>query len=298
MDAAVRLSGVRKRFGHTVALDGLDVTIPAGTLTGFLGPNGAGKTTTFRILMGLTRADAGEIEVLGRPVGAGTPTIVKRVGAVVEEPGLYKTLTATDNLRVAALTLGAGDDEIPDLLDFVGLTGDAGRKVDGFSRGMRQRLALAAALLGDPEMLVLDEPLDGLDPAGQVSFKGRLRSLVDDRGKTVVVSSHDLRDIEQLADHVLVIDHGRRVASGSVAELAGDAGRVRVTVSDPVRGGKVLREAGFAVTAHGEDLDVADGDGSAIARALADAGLYPSALVPLHASLEEVFLRLTSGGAS
>jgi ABC-2 type transport system ATP-binding protein len=296
MTDAIVLTGVSKHFGPTMALNDLSLRFPAAMLTGFLGPNGAGKTTTFRAVLGLTRPQKGSIEVLGMKVGPDTRHIVKRVGAVVEEPGLHKTLTARDNLKVAALTLGAGHNQADELLDFVGLTEAAGRKVDGFSKGMRQRLALAIALLGDPDVLLLDEPLDGLDPAGQVTFKQRLRRLVDERGKTVIVSSHDLNDVEQLADHVIVINRGRRMAAGALHDVLGDTGGYRVEIAETDRAVEVLTSSGFSAVPTTTGIEVEGTDGAAIARTLGEAGLYPSALIPQRASLERVFLDLTEGG--
>jgi ABC-2 type transport system ATP-binding protein len=278
-----------------VALDHLSFEFPEGRLTGFLGPNGAGKTTTFRVCLGLTRPQEGRVEVLGLQVGPDTPRIVKRVGAVVEEPGLHKTLDAIDNLRVAAMILGRGSGEIPALLEFVDLTRDARRKVETYSKGMRQRLALAMAMLGDPDVLFLDEPLDGLDPAGQVVFRDRLRALVDEHAKTVVVSSHDMSDVEQLADHVVVISRGKLVASGPLAEVLGTSDSFRVAVADPDRARTVLTAAGIENAVDGGGLLARASDGAIISRALAGAGIYPSALVPQAASLEQVFLELTAG---
>jgi ABC-2 type transport system ATP-binding protein len=291
---AVRITDLHKRYGRTVALAGLEMTVPAGLLTGFLGPNGAGKTTTFRCLLGLTRPDRGRLEVLGLRVGTDTPIIVRRVGAIVDEPGLHKALSGRDNLRVAADTLEAGHHRIGELLDFVGLAGEAGRRVEGYSKGMRQRLALAAALLGDPELVLLDEPLDGLDPAGQVQFRDKLRMLTRE-GKTVVVSSHNLSDIEQLADHVVVINHGRTVVAGPLEELLSDRGpeSFRVKAADLDRAARVLQEGGLVVSSGDDGLVVGARDGEVISRMLAAAGLYPNELVPTRSRLEEVFLRLT-----
>jgi ABC-2 type transport system ATP-binding protein len=291
----IRLESVTKRYGATTALDNLSLEFPERRLTGFLGPNGAGKTTIFRVCLGLTRPQQGRAEVLGMQVGPDTPRIVKRVGAVVEEPGLHKTLDAVDNLRAAAMILGRGTGEIPALLEFVDLTRDAHRKVETYSKGMRQRLALAMAMLGDPEVLLLDEPLDGLDPAGQVAFRTRLRALVDEQGKTVVVSSHDMSDVEQLADHVVVISRGRLVASGSLSEVLGTSDSFRVEVPDLDHALSVLSAAGVESSVDGGVLRVRAADGAVISRALAGAGIYPSALTPETASLEKVFLDLTGG---
>jgi ABC-2 type transport system ATP-binding protein len=220
---------------------------------------------------------------------------VDRVGAVVEEPGLHKTLDAVDNLRAAAMILGRGSGEIPALLEFVDLTRDAHRKVETYSKGMRQRLALAMAMLGDPEVLLLDEPLDGLDPAGQVAFRTRLRALVDEQGKTVVVSSHDMSDVEQLADHVVVISRGRLVASGPLSEVLGTSDSFRVEVPDLDHALRVLSAAGVESSVDGGVLRARAAHGAVISRTLAGAGIYPSALIPQTASLEKVFLDLTGG---
>lgn len=293
MQSAIELFDVRKTYGSVVALDDLSVRFPKGLLTGFLGPNGAGKTTTFRAILGLTRPDQGRVEVLGTPVASDLARIVKRIGAVVEEPGLHKTLDAVDNMRVAALTLGFGGERTSDLLDFVGLAEDSHRPVAGFSKGMRQRLALAIALIGDPEILILDEPLDGLDPAGQVTLKGTLRSLVVDSGKTVIVSSHDLADIESLADHVVVIDRGRSVTQGSLEELLGAGDRQRVTVDDPAAAVAALTAAGIAATVDDGTVLVEGAAGSTVSRVLAGAGIFPESLMSARTSLERLFLDIT-----
>ncbi|MFQ5523482.1 MAG: ATP-binding cassette domain-containing protein [Acidimicrobiia bacterium] len=290
-DAAVAVRGLAKRYGKTVALDGLDFEMPTGQISGFLGPNGAGKTTTFRALLGLTRPNAGEVEVLGRRVPAQLLEITKRVGAIVEEPGLIKALSGRNNLVVAADTLGFGHQRIDEMLDFVGLAEDAKRRVDGYSKGMRQRLALAAALLGEPELLILDEPLDGLDPAGQHAFRARLRSLADG-GVTVVISSHNLADVEALADYVVVIDRGRLVAQGPLSSLL-DRGGTRLVVADAQAAARVLSAAGFVVEVDGAGLVVDSDDGARIVAALAEAGIHPQEVRSERSSLEGVFLGLT-----
>lgn len=288
---AVRVRGLRKSYGRTHALRGLDFEVPSGQLTGFLGPNGAGKTTTFRALLGLTRPNEGDIEMLGLPVPSGLPEIVKQVGVIVEEPGLIRSLNGRVNLAVAADTLGFGHERIDEMLDFVGLTADANRRVDGYSKGMRQRLALAAALLGDPKLLILDEPLDGLDPAGQHAFRARLRDLAAE-GKTVVVSSHDLADVEALADYVIVIDHGELVTQGPLESLLG-GGNTRVEVNNVERAVSALESAGFEVHSDESGIVVVSAEGSAIIKAMADAGVYPDQVRPERSTLESVFLGLT-----
>lgn len=291
--AAVIVEGLRKTYKRTVALDGLSFTVPFGKVTGFLGPNGAGKTTTFRSLLGLTRPDAGSMSVLGMDVANQLPSIVPRLGAIVEEPGLIKGLSGRDNLRVAAHTLGRGHEKIDGLLAFAGLASDGRRRIDGYSKGMRQRLALAASLLGDPELLFLDEPLDGLDPAGQAQIKASLRQLAAD-GRTIVVSSHNLGDVEAMADEVIVINHGRLVTQSSLQQILGDqTGTHVVEIGDPVRAAEVLLAAGIRSSVTEGRVNAQASDGSEVSRILASAGLYPSALYKQSGRLEEVFLRLT-----
>ena len=290
---AVVVEGLRKTYKSTVALDGLSFSVPVGKVTGFLGPNGAGKTTTFRSLLGLTRPDSGSMRILGMDVEEQLPNIVPRLGAIVEEPGLIKGLSGRDNLRVAAHTLGRGHEKIEELLTFAGLAADAGRRIDGYSKGMRQRLALAAALLGDPELLFLDEPLDGLDPAGQAQIKASLRQLAAD-GRTIVVSSHNLGDVEAMADQVVVINHGRLVTQSTLQDILGSqtAGHV-VEVGDPFRALTVLAAGGITATVEDGRLIAQAESGSDISRILAGAEIYPSALYQQSGRLEEVFLRLT-----
>lgn len=289
--AAIRVRGLVKTYGKTEALRGLDFDIPSGQLTGFLGPNGAGKTTTFRALLGLTRPNTGEIEILGMPVPGRLPEIVKKVGVIIEEPGLIKSLNGRLNLTIAADTLGFGHERIDEMLDFVGLTDDAHRKAQEYSKGMRQRLALAAAMLGEPEVLILDEPLDGLDPAGQHAFRARLKDLAA-QGRTVIVSSHDLADIEALADHVVVIDKGKLVIDGPLESLL-DGGVIRVKTSDNAKAAEVLIAAGFEVVQDEYGLVVTADSASSVAAALGATGIYPDEVRRERSSLESVFLGLT-----
>lgn len=290
-DVAVQVRGLVKKYKSKVALDGLDFEIPSAAITGFLGPNGAGKTTTFRSLLGLTRITDGTVTVLGHSVPRELQAITKMSGAIIEEPGLIKSLSGRVNLQVAADQLGFGHDRIDELLEFVALTPDAGRKVDEYSKGMRQRLALAAAMLGDPDLLLLDEPLDGLDPAGQRAFRARLRDLAD-QGRTVIVSSHDLADIEALADYVVVIDRGRLVSQGPLESLLA-GGSTTVIVSDPPPALSALRAAGIDARGEDDHLLVDEVDGSKIVKVLAEAGIYPSQVSPARSSLESVFLGMT-----
>jgi ABC-2 type transport system ATP-binding protein len=294
-EPAIRVEGLVKRYGAIAALDGLDCVVPSAAITGLLGPNGAGKTTLFRSLLGLTRVNEGRIRILGHDMPGGLFDLTKKVGAIIEEPGLIRALTGRVNLQVAADQLGFGHERIEDLLSFVDLEADAKRKVDEYSKGMRQRLALAAALIGDPELLLLDEPLDGLDPAGQMAFRARLRNIADS-GQTVVVSSHDLADIEALADYVVVLDHGRLVTEGPLEDML--SGRAtRVVAADPVAAGVALSAAGIGFEEDGGSLVVAEEDGSRVVRVLAGAGVYPSEVGPARSTLESVFLGMTGEGS-
>jgi ABC-2 type transport system ATP-binding protein len=288
---AIVVGGLVKRYKRTTALDGLDCVVPSGAITGLLGPNGAGKTTLFRSLLGLTRTDSGIIQILGHDVPASLVQVTKKLGAIVEEPGTIKALTGRVNLQVAADQLGFGHERIEELLEFVGLRTDATRKLDEYSKGMRQRLGLAAALLGDPELLLLDEPLDGLDPAGQMAFRARLRDIADS-GRTVVVSSHDLADIEALADYVIVLNHGKLVTQGTLEGLlSGGATRVVTESIEAARG--ALAGAGIEARQDGAALIVDEEDGSRVVRVLAEAGIYPSQVGPARSTLESVFLGMT-----
>jgi len=290
-DPAIKIEGLVKRYKSTTALDGFDCVVPSGAITGLLGPNGAGKTTLFRSLLGLTRTDAGSIIVLGQEIPRGLAEVTKKIGAIIEEPGLIRALTGRVNLQVAADQLGFGHDRIDEMLEFVGLQADAGRKIDEYSKGMRQRLALGAALIGDPQLLLLDEPLDGLDPAGQMAFRARLREIADS-GQTVVVSSHDLADIEALADYVVVLNRGKLVTEGPLEDmLSGGATRVVTDAADAAVA--VLSAAGIGVRQDGSGLMVEENDGSRVVRVLAEAGIYPKEVRPARSTLESVFLGMT-----
>jgi ABC-2 type transport system ATP-binding protein len=288
---AIVVGGLVKRYKRTTALDGLDCMVPSGAITGLLGPNGAGKTTLFRSLLGLTRIDNGSIRILGQEVPARILEVTKKLGAIVEEPGTIRALTGRTNMRVAADQLGFGHERIEELLEFVGLQSDAGRKLDEYSKGMRQRLGLAAALIGDPQLLLLDEPLDGLDPAGQMAFRARLRDLADS-GRTVVVSSHDLADIEALADYVIVLNRGRLVTQGPLEDLL-SGGATRVVAADVAGAVAALSAAGIEARQDGSALIVDEEDGSRVVRVLAGAGVFPSQVSPARSTLESVFLGMT-----
>src|SRR3954447_22961229 len=219
-DAVIETRGLTKRFGQRTAVDGVDLVIPAGAAFGFLGPNGAGKTTLIRTLLGLTQPTSGEIALLGLPQPEKRSEALARVGAIVEEPRFHPHLTGRENLKiVAAARDRAADQRIPDSLERVGLTHRANDRVKTYSLGMRQRLGIARCLLADPALLMLDETMNGLDPAGILEMRRLIRTFVDE-GRTVFLSSHLLDEVEMTCDQVAIVDHGRVVVQGPVEELA------------------------------------------------------------------------------
>src|SRR5438477_208691 len=255
---AVETSGLTKRFGDRVAVDNVDLRVPGGSAFGYLGPNGAGKTTLIRMLLGLTRATAGTMRLLGRPVPSESALALARVGAIVEEPRFHRYLTGRENMEiVAAAREPDAHRRIEGALARVGLTKRADEKVRAYSLGMRQRLGVARALLGDPELLILDEPMNGLDPAGIEEFRFMIRGLVDE-GRTVVLSSHLLDEVEKTCDAIAIVDQGRVVVQGSIDELTGEASTVLVATGDDARALGLLValapervEAGLRVRGHG-----------------------------------------------
>lgn len=295
---AARTTNLRKIFKKTLALDGLTLEFPSGQLVGFLGPNGAGKTTTFRIMLGLARPNAGSAHLLGVDSQHDLQQVIGRVGAMVEGPALYDTLSGRQNLMVAQRTRG-GDGDIGETLRLVGLADRADDKVSGYSKGMKQRVALGMALLNDPDLVLLDEPMDGLDPAAQKDLRGLLRRLVDLHGKTVVISSHVLADVQTLADHVVIINRGRLVAEGSVHDLIGaDTTRIVVDPSDTTGALAVLESAGIEAEVNGPAIHADTLDSRSVARVLAESGIYPSELIVEKRTLEQVFLEITERGGS
>ncbi|MEA2611190.1 MAG: type transport system ATP-binding protein [Chloroflexota bacterium] len=298
---ALATRGLQKRYGNRTALAGLDLAVPLGVVYGFLGPNGAGKTTTMRLLTGLIHPDAGSIEILGRPFGRRDRRHLFDVGALIESPSFYPYLSARENLRALAAT-GAPTraTRIEELLELVGLLDRARDKVQTYSLGMKQRLGIAAALLSDPRLLLLDEPSNGLDPAGIVAMRETLKNLAAS-GKTVFVSSHILGEVEQLADVLGIIASGRLVREGPIAQLLEGEGvvRIRVAPAEAAAATSVLgRLVADAPATVGEDgwisLRIAPDRAAEVNRALAIAGIYASGL-ETGSDLESLFLELTRG---
>ena len=297
--------GLTKRYGEVNVVDGLDLSVDRGELYGFLGPNGAGKTTTIRMALGLIFPSGGEVELLDCPMSrAGRDSALRRTGAMIEEPAFYRFLSGRRNLEAFARAGGDGEevrrrlDRIDEVLEQVGLSTAGDKRVKAYSQGMRQRLGIALALLGEPDMLVLDEPTNGLDPAGMREVRLLLRRLADG-GTTVFVSSHLLAEVEAMCDRVGVLSRGRLVAEGPPGNLRGDAEHLRIEVGDPERAAAILRDlAGVAgVGGDGRILRVRlDGATAAqVNAALVAAGVAVSALVPERDTLEDVFMSLVEG---
>jgi ABC-2 type transport system ATP-binding protein len=283
-----------RRGGRRVAVAGLDLAVPTGGVHGFLGPNGSGKTTTIRMLLGLARATRGQMRLFGQPVPSLLPSVIGRVGAVVESPKFSPNLSGRQNLLLLARSIGAGGARVDAAVETVGLTGRDRDRFKSYSLGMKQRLAIAATLLKDPELLILDEPTNGLDPAGIREIRDTIRDL-GSSGVTVLLSSHILAEVQQVCTSATIIGNGRLLATGTVADLIGTGTSYRVVVADPVPAERVLRDAGFETTAADGALVVDSPRPPAeITRVLAGAGLWVSELSPLRADLETVFLELTA----
>jgi ABC-2 type transport system ATP-binding protein len=295
---AIAIRDLTKRYGQRLAVDRLNFSVPTGSVTGFLGPNGAGKTTTMRVLLGLATASSGDAHVLGGPYGS-LDAPLRRVGAALEITGFHPGRTARNHLRILCVEGGLEEGRADAVLALTGMRDYADAKVKGFSFGMRQRLALAAALLGEPQILVLDEPANGLDPAGVAWLRAFLRRFVE-RDGAVLISSHILSEIAEVADRVVVIDRGVLVTQGSVRDLTTAAGEAVVVRSpDFERLRPVLELAGASVAA--------EPDGSFAVRNLAieEVGrIAASEAAILHelrrqtSTLEDAFLALTGDGAT
>jgi ABC-type multidrug transport system ATPase subunit len=294
-DFIVRTRGLTKRYDDAVtAVDDLDLRVRRGEVYGFLGPNGAGKTTTLRMLLGLVRPTRGQAIVLGAPPGAAEG--LARIGAMVEAPAFYPYLSGRDNLRVLARYAGAPERRVDAVLDQVKLTARADDRYAKYSLGMKQRLGVAAALLKDPELLILDEPTNGLDPAGMAEMREFIRSL-GSGARTVVLSSHLMGEVEQVCDRVGVIRGGSLIAEGTVDELRGRAVlRLRAEpLADAARVAGELSGVEAVAEVDGRlDVTADPAQAPTINRALVQAGIAVSELYAEKASLEDVFLELTA----
>ncbi len=302
-DWAVETHGLTKTFGGNVAVNGVELLVPRGCAFGYLGPNGAGKTTLIRVLLGLTHADAGTMSLLGYPVPKHRDQALARVGAIVDEPRFHGHLTGRQNLQIlAAAREPAARDRIGPALERVGILHRADDKVSKYSMGMRQRLGVAACLIGDPQLLILDEPMNGLDPAGMQDMRDMIVGLVAE-GRTVVLSSHLLDEVERTCDAVAIVDHGRVIRQGSITQLlAGSSFMVEIECSERERAAVLLAET--TIPAHCEirpnGLEItlpAETERDVIAeinRLLVHGGISVYRLQHVQASLESWFLQVTS----
>jgi len=289
----VQTRDLTKRYGDRLAVDRVSMTVKRGEVYGFLGPNGAGKTTTLRMMLGLVRPASGAATVLGRP--AGTPAVTARVGALVEGPGFYPYLTGRDNLRVMARYRELPDSVVEEALERVDLADRGGDRFKAYSLGMKQRLGVASALMGDPELIVLDEPTNGLDPAGMADMRRLIVELARG-GQTVLLSSHLLDEVQEICDRVGVISHGVLLRESTVSDLRGDA-------SLAVRGLPVDRALAVAMRVAGDDAVRVDGDrllvdlgpehAPRLTRALVEDGVEVHEVRGVERTLEEVFLEMT-----
>jgi ABC-2 type transport system ATP-binding protein len=294
MDAIVEVNAVSKRFGQTVAVDGLSFAVVPGSVTGFVGPNGAGKSTTMRIILGLDRVDHGSALIGGRPYASLRHPLCE-VGSLLDAGALQPGRSARNHLLWLAYSQGLSSRRVDEVIGQAGLEGVARRKAGGFSLGMRQRLGIAAAMLGDPPVLILDEPFNGMDPEGIVWMRGFLRSLAAER-RAVLVSSHLMSELEDAATHLVVIGRGRLVADTSVAELiaAASAGRVMLRTSARAEAMRALASAGATVATTGPDTLTVSGLASERIVELLGASRVPFSEVAAHRStLEEAYMELT-----
>jgi len=308
-DVVLRATQLSKRYGPVVAVEDVSLEVRRGEVFGFLGPNGAGKTTTISMLLGLTPPTAGSAEVLGQPVGPQRTAALRRVGALVGAPALWPTFSAWENVHLmAGLDPGTPARRIDEVLERVGLQAVARRAVRGFSTGMRQRVALAMALVSQPALLVLDEPATGLDPAGMHDLRTLFRELAEE-GVAVFLSSHLLHEVEQTCNRVAVVHRGRIVAQGALAELTGGPARVAVVTAEPQRTVEALGRLPGARDIHlaggdggragdGVRIEVAGVTGEAVIRQLVAEGVAPREVAALSPGLEAIFLNLTRPDAA
>jgi ABC-2 type transport system ATP-binding protein len=303
LSAVIEIRGLHKTYrslrrGRRVALDGLDMTVHTGQVHGFLGPNGSGKSTTLRVILGLARAGAGEVRVFGEPVPRASPRLARRIGALVESPRFFPNFTGWDTLALLCDVGRVPRSRVDEVLELVGLRERGHDRVSTYSLGMRQRLAVAMAVLKHPDLLILDEPANGLDPAGIRQMRDLMRALADS-GMTVVLASHILAEVQQLCDSVTFIAGGRRVGAGSVADVLSQhaTGRWRVrleSTDDLPTAAATLAAAGLRVASLPDHLVVSGLHRAAdVTRALVTQQLFVAELTPEPIALEDVFLRLT-----
>ncbi|MFZ0189582.1 MAG: ATP-binding cassette domain-containing protein [Streptosporangiaceae bacterium] len=294
MEATIEVSGLRKRFGPVLALDGMSFTVTPGQVTGFVGPNGAGKSTTMRVILGLDAADEGTALIGGRRY-ASLRHPLSHVGALLDAAALQPSRSARNHLLWLAHSQGLDAKRVDEVVEQAGLGSAIRRKAGGFSLGMRQRLGIAAAMLADPPVLMMDEPFNGMDPEGIVWMRGFLRSLAA-QGRAVLVSSHLMSELQDTAHHLVVVGRGQVIADTSVAELiaAASGGRVTVRTTARAEATTVLAHAGATIAATGQDTLIISGlAAEKIVALLGESGLPFSEVSPHRATLEEAYMELT-----
>ncbi len=289
----LRTVDLTKRFGTKTAVDHLDLAIRQGEVLGLLGPNGAGKTTTVGMILGLVRPDEGRVETEDLPPG--------RIGAIIESPAFYPFMSGRDNLRAFGLVLGGiADSHVEALLTMLGLSESADAKYQTYSLGMKQRLAIACTLLNDPALVILDEPTNGLDPAGQQEIRGLIPRLAHE-GRAILLASHLLHEVEQVSDRVAILQRGRLLQTASVKEMLCHGSHIEIVISSPEDAAGIISHLHFV-----ERVEKVDGvlrvfappdSGPALAQALSEAGLFATSMTPIKSSLEDVFMELTATGA-
>ena len=304
-DLVIQTDGLTKRYGRILAVDGLSLNVPRGRIYGLLGPNGSGKTTLMSMLLGLVRPTAGNFTLFGSPPdGGGLERQLHRIGAIIETPTFYPYLSGRNNLAYFQGISGRGqNDELDDLLDRVGLGGRGGDKFQTYSLGMKQRLGLAYSLLGDPELLVLDEPTNGMDPAGMAEVRDLIRSL-SDGGRTVILSSHLLHEVELVCDSLAILSHGRLIAEGDVTELLQERGQaqVRLRTTDNAKARQILTALSWVDSVSADNGYLVAGVESdrswELTAALSRNEVYVAEMAPSQMSLEQYFLEVTDEAAA
>ena len=298
-ELAIEAVDLSKHFGPVVAVNHLNITVNRGEIFGFLGPNGAGKTTSMRMLLGLIHPSSGNVRILGMDIATQLAEVLRHTGALIENTTFYPFLSGRENLAIVADLTGTKRTRIDEVLRQVDMETDANRSFSTYSLGMKQRIGVAGALLTSPELLILDEPANGLDPAGIVEMRTLMQNLRD-AGHTVLISSHVLHEIEQICDRIAIMNHGQVVAQGPVQELLGGADRIEIFVDRSREAMAILKglpwvkdvveeDGALIVSAHVEQS-------AQINKALAEKGFYAAIIRPRHESLERYFLELTGTG--
>jgi len=290
----IETSNLTRKYGNKISVNQLNLEVPKGSIYGFLGPNGAGKTTTIRLLLGLIRPTSGHIHILNKDLSKNRIKILRHTGALVESPSYYSHLSGYENLNVVAKLLNAPSKRIEEVLETVRLTTAANQAVKGYSLGMKQRLGIATALLGNPELLILDEPTNGLDPSGIHEIRSLIKDMPTKYGMTVVVSSHLLSEIEQMATHVGIIDRGKLLFQDSIDKLRGERSSILlIQVDKPYEASRLLKDNGFQVTVDGDNLQLPSKDTTMtkeINKHLFQAGISVYLIKEQTQSLEDIFL--------